>query len=739
MPAGDADSSRRSFFITCPPTRGHRSCDSEEGIITKMYSSVHPDIGEINTREEKIETTTASSSTKFRERIRSLTSSHYFDSFILVAIIFNSILIACYDYTNVNNDYQPSVSSTRNYIIDKCEIIFTAVFVLECMLKIISQGFITGKNAYLRDGWNMLDFILVLISLIGIIPGVPNLSVVRSIRVLRPLRTLSKVRGLKRVVNTLIASVGDLVNVGVLLLFVLTFFTLFGVTFWRGLFHYRCRLTPKPVKMSVDCRNATDSCWDNFLLEVVKDPEAHRCLPYPNNDVTWTQSSSQWYVNGPQDCVWPIDNTDMRVCSTSSGGFSSYTCSRPVNFMSEENVSRTCGSNYDAFGNPRFVNSLDPFGFPRLQSGVFDDALNWGYTSYDNFGKAFITTFQAVTLEAWTTIMSLACDAWSDLAIPVFILLVVLAGVIVLNIVLAVISNSLDKIESLTKEKDAMALESSTRPPPKDSIFRRRTQDLKNLLLPPIHSATQRKLKVITSSNIYTRFILAVILLNTIILSCDHYGIGNTFQTILDAGNFITTTIFFVDMILLNIAHGVDKYWSTPSSLFDGIIAVSSIFELILARMSEGGVSGTSAMSVFRSLRLVRLLKMVKQWKSLHSLLATMAQSASDVKSFGLLLVLFVFIYALIGMQLFANRLHLKSHHMTAAHVDISDPRYEGADIPRANFDDFFWSMTTGMFLCHISFGCILYELILIQRQYSKSLQARIGIQSCMTVGRPLQ
>jgi len=660
-----------------------------------MYSSVHPN--------DKSETTSGgggSSSTTFRGRIKSFTSSQYFDSFILVAIILNSLLIACIDYTNVNNDYQPSDTSTRNYIIDKCEIIFTAVFAVECILKIISQGFIKGKKAYLRDGWNMLDFILVLISLVGIVPGVPNLSMIRSIRVLRPLRTLSKVAGLKRVINTLIASIGDLVNVGVLLLFILTFFTLFGVTFWRGLFHYRCRLTPIPVKMSVNCRNATDSCWDDFLVEVVRDPETHRCLPFPNNNVTWTQSSSQWYVNGPQDCVWPIDNTDKRVCSSSSGGFGSYTCSS--NFMGEENVSRTCGSNYDAFGNPRFVNSLDPFGFPRLQSGVFDDALNWGYTSYDNFGRAFITTFQAVTLEGWTTIMSHACDSWSDLAIPVFILLVVLAGVIVLNIVLAVISNSLDKVESSLTKEGNMALESST--PPKDSFFRRRTQDLKNLLLPPIHSATQRKLKVITCSRLYTRFILVVILLNTIILSCDHYGIGNTFQAILDAGNFITTTIFFVDMILLNIAHGIDKYWSTPSSLFDGIIAVSSVFELVLTRMSEGGGGGTSAMSVFRSLRLVRLLKMIKQWKSLHSLLATMARSASDVKSFGLLLVLFVFIYSLIGMELFANRLHFDN--MTAAHIDISDPRYSGADIPRANFDDFFWSMTTGMcFFMLISLG----------------------------------
>jgi hypothetical protein len=76
---------------------------------------------------------------------------------------------------------------------------------------------------------------------------------------------------------------------------------------------------------------------------------------------------------------------------------------------------------------------------------------------------------------------------------------------------------------------------------------------------------------------------------------------------------------------------------------------------------------------VFRSLRLVRLLKMVKQWKSLHSLLHTMGQAASDVRGGGILLFLFVFIYALFGMQCFSNRLHFEK--LSGIHIDISDPK----------------------------------------------------------------
>jgi hypothetical protein len=44
-------------------------------------------------------------------------------------------------------------------------------------------------------------------------------------------------------------------------------------------------------------------------------------------------------------------------------------------------------------------------------------------------------------------------------------------------------------------------------------------------------------------------------------LSCDHYGISNSFEMILDAGNFITTCVFFMDMILCNISYGVRTYW----------------------------------------------------------------------------------------------------------------------------------------------------------------------------------
>ena len=201
-----------------------------------------------------------------------------------------------------------------------------------------------------------------------------------------------------------------------------------------------------------------------------------------------------------------------------------------------------------------------------MQSGTFNEASNWGFASYDNFMRAFVTTFQVVTLEGWTDIMARVCDAWSPIpAIVVFVSLILLGGIIALNIVLVVISGSLVQIENkLAKEEEEEGEVSSVViKEQKDSFFRRKSDEilLASKKLFPRDSANYRKLKVVVMSRLYQRSILATILLNTIVLSCDHYGISPVFQMVLDAGNFVTTIIFFVDMLLCNIAYGIDTYW----------------------------------------------------------------------------------------------------------------------------------------------------------------------------------
>ena len=74
----------------------------------------------------------------------------------------------------------------------------------------MALGFYCGSDAYLRSGWNVLDFSLVVCSIIDTLfvmvskssPKILGiLRVFRLLRTLRPLRVISRAPGLKLVVQ----------------------------------------------------------------------------------------------------------------------------------------------------------------------------------------------------------------------------------------------------------------------------------------------------------------------------------------------------------------------------------------------------------------------------------------------------------------------------------------------------------------------------------------------------------
>ena len=111
--------------------------------------------------------------------------------------------------------------------------ITTYCFIVEAIIKIITQGLWMHKNAYLRSGWNFVDFVVVLFSvieitvtLIGIDAGSSGIRGLRALRVIRPLRSVKRIPRLKRLVNIMLRSLPELGNTLVFLLF---FFLVFGI------------------------------------------------------------------------------------------------------------------------------------------------------------------------------------------------------------------------------------------------------------------------------------------------------------------------------------------------------------------------------------------------------------------------------------------------------------------------------------------------------------------------------
>jgi hypothetical protein len=105
-------------------------------------------------------------------------------------------------------------------------------FIFEASLKIISQGLYKHKNAYLKDGWNIVDFIVVLTSILELIvtsfesDDLPSFKMLRALRVLRPLRSVKRVPSMRRLVSIMLRSLPELGNT---LVFMMFYFIVFGI------------------------------------------------------------------------------------------------------------------------------------------------------------------------------------------------------------------------------------------------------------------------------------------------------------------------------------------------------------------------------------------------------------------------------------------------------------------------------------------------------------------------------
>uniref|UniRef100_A0A8C1NC06 Sodium channel protein n=1 Tax=Cyprinus carpio TaxID=7962 RepID=A0A8C1NC06_CYPCA len=281
------------------------------------------------------------------------------------------------------------------------EYAFTGIYTFEALIKIIARGFCVGQFTFLRDPWNWLDFMVIVMAYVTEFVDLGSVSALRAFRVLRALKTISVIPGLKTIVGALIQSVKKLSDVMILTLFCLSVFALVGLQLFMGALKQKCVLQPSDYNLTFYyLLNNTEKCYENY--DFVSRPNI---MMY----------KSQFRKMDPYDWF--------------------------------------CGPGSDA--------GQCPENYVCIKAGLNPD---YGYTSFDSFGWAFLALFRLMTQDYWENLYQQTLRAAGKTYMIFFVLVIFLGSFYLVNLILAVVAMAYDEQnqatidEALKKEEEFSAM-----------------------------------------------------------------------------------------------------------------------------------------------------------------------------------------------------------------------------------------------------------------------------------------
>ncbi|KAM9076589.1 sodium channel protein type 5 subunit alpha isoform 2-T2 [Megaptera novaeangliae] len=187
----------------------------------------------------------------------------------------------------------------------------------------------------------------------------------------------------------------------------------------------------------------------------------------------------------------------------------------------------------------------------------------------------------------------------------------------------------------------------------------------------PLWMSIKQRVKFMVMDPFADLTITLCIVINTLFMALEHYNMTTEFEEMLQVGNLVFTGIFTAEMTFKIIALDPYYYFQQGWNIFDSIIVILSLMELGLSRMGN--------LSVLRSFRLLRVFKLAKSWPTLNTLIKIIGNSVGALGNLTLVLAIIVFIFAVVGMQLFGKNYSELRHR-------ISDSGL----LPRWHMMDFF-------------------------------------------------
>ncbi|KAF3690925.1 Voltage-dependent R-type calcium channel subunit alpha-1E Brain calcium channel II [Channa argus] len=539
---------------------------------------------------------------------------------ILATIIANCIVLAL-------EQHLPGEDKTpMSKRLEKTEPYFIGMFCFEAGIKIIALGFVFHKGSYLRNGWNVMDFIVVLSGILAAAGAHMNISVdlrtLRAVRVLRPLKLVSGIPSLQIVLKSIMKAMVPLLQIGLLLFFAILMFAIIGLEFYSGKLHYTCTTQPGILE------NETVSDFE-FPCGVRQCPAKYTCTD------TWI---------GPNDGITQFDNILFAVLTV-------FQC------ITMEGWTTVLYNTDDALGPswnwlyfiPLII--IGSFFVLNLVLGVLSGEFAKERERVEN-RRAFMKLRRQQQIERELN----GYRAWIDRAEEVM-----LAeenknpgpsALDVLKRATTIKRRGMDvahpgqpgeeqygDISSVGIPMARARIRSAKRGP--TAYFRRKERLLR--------ISIRRMVKTHT----FYWTVLGLVALNTLCVAIVHHKQPIWLSNFLYYAEFLFLALFLTEMFLKMYSLGPRLYFHSSFNCFDCSVIVGSIFEVLWGFFRPGTSFG---ISVLRALRLLRIFKITKYWASLRNLVVSLMNSMKSIISLIFLLFLFIVVFALLGMQLFGGR-----------------------------------------------------------------------------------
>uniref|UniRef100_A0A671MIB9 Voltage-dependent L-type calcium channel subunit alpha n=1 Tax=Sinocyclocheilus anshuiensis TaxID=1608454 RepID=A0A671MIB9_9TELE len=555
----------------------------------------------------------------FRKTCINIVEWKPFEIIILLTIFANCVALAVFlpmPEEDTNN---------TNLTLESLEYIFLVIFTLECFLKIVAYGLLFHEGAYLRNCWNILDFVIVFMGLftlvvdtIDTLAGVPkekgggfDMKALRAFRVLRPLRLVSGVPSLQVVMSSILKSMLPLFHIALLVFFMVTIYAIMGLELFKCKMHKTCyyqgtniiaiRENEKPSPCAqaghgrrctingTECRagwpgpNFGITHFDNFGFAMLT---VFQCITMES----WTDVL--YWINDAMGNDWPwiyfltlILVGSFFILNLVLGVLSG-------EFTKEREKSRSRGE------------------YQKLRERQQMDEDLKGYMEWITHAEVMDGDSEALLL--------LRKDTDSE-------------------------TDGLYQMEGINRV-----------------IYFYRLARRWNIVL-------RRKCHVWVKSKFFNWWVLLVVLLNTLVIAMEHHNQTEGLTSFQDTANVILLACFTIEMVMKMYAFGPRAYFMSIFNRFDCFVVTIGILEIFLV---VSNIMTPLGISVMRCIRLLRLFKLTRYWTSLNNLVASLLNSVKSIASLLLLLFLFIVIFALLGMQVFGGKLNFPDRVIQRSNFD---------------------------------------------------------------------